>query len=151
MPHMAGFATIWRRLLSERMQRSQAHQDLAALDDRQLEDIGLKREELILVVAGAAEAPERVGMMASRRGIDAEALESRRPLLNEMTTRCAACRSKVYCAWWLAEGGEEEQFRQFCPNAGRFVEMRRHGPSPGPSLIANPVERIDPEQGRVRP
>lgn len=128
MARMAGFATIWRRLLAEQMQRSQAHQDLAALDDRQLEDIGLKREELVLVVAGAAEAPERVGMMASRLGIDPGALESRPPLLNEMTTRCAACRAKAYCAWWLAEGGEEEQFRQFCPNAGRFVELRRRGP-----------------------
>jgi hypothetical protein len=112
--------------LTERLGRSQAHQELAALDDRQLDDIGLGRDELVLAVAGAAEAPERVGMMAGRLGIDPQAFEARRPLLNDMVKRCAACRSKVICAWWLAEGGARDAYREFCPNAGRFVELRRH-------------------------
>ena len=122
---LGGFATVWRRLLTERLRRTQAHQELAALDDRQLDDIGLTRDELVLVVAGAAEAPERVGMMAGRLGIEPEAFEARRPLLNEMVKRCAACRTKVICAWWLAEGGAEDAYREFCPNAGRFVELRQ--------------------------
>jgi hypothetical protein len=45
-----------------------------------------------------------------------------------MTKRCSVCRTKLICAWWLAEGGEEDPFREFCPNAGRFVELRRLGP-----------------------
>ena len=125
---LGGFATVWRRLLTERLRRTQAHQELAALDDRQLDDIGLTRDELVLVVAGAAEAPERVGMMAGRLGVDPQAFEARRPLLNEMVKRCAACRTKVICAWWLAEGGAEDAYREFCPNAGRFTELRRVGP-----------------------
>jgi uncharacterized protein YjiS (DUF1127 family) len=127
MPTLEGFATVWRRLLTERLGRSQAHQELAALDDRQLDDIGLVRDELVLAVAGAAEAPERVDMMAGRLGIDPQAFEARRPLLNDMVKRCAACRSKVICAWWLAEGGPQDAYREFCPNAGRFVELRRYG------------------------
>jgi uncharacterized protein YjiS (DUF1127 family) len=128
MMPLGGFATVWRRLLLERMKRTKAHRELAALDDRQLDDIGLKRDELVLVVAGAAEAPERVGMMAGRLGVDPEAFEARRPLLNEMVKRCAACRTKVICAWWLAEGGAEDAYREFCPNAGRFLELRRYRP-----------------------
>jgi uncharacterized protein YjiS (DUF1127 family) len=125
---LGGFAAVWRRLLLERMKQTTAHQELAALDDRQLDDIGLKRDELVLVVAGAAEAPERVGMMAGRLGVDPKAFEARRPLLNEMVKRCAACRTKVICAWWLAEGGAEDAYREFCPNAGRFIELRRYRP-----------------------
>ena len=41
---LGGFATVWRRLLVERLRRTQAHQELAALDDRQLEDLGLTRD-----------------------------------------------------------------------------------------------------------
>ena len=126
MPPLEGFATVWRRLLTEPLSRSQAHQELAALDDRQLDDIGLVRDELVLAVAGAAEAPERVGMMAGWLGIDPQAFEARRPLLNDMVKRCAACRSKVICAWWLAEGGAPDAYREFCPNAGRFVELSRY-------------------------
>lgn len=125
---LGGFATVWRRLLVERLRRTQAHQELAALDDRQLEDLGLTRDELVLAVAGAAEAPERVGMMAGRLGIEPAAFETRRSMLNEMVRRCAACRTKVICAWWLAEGGAEDAYREFCPNAGRFTELRRVGP-----------------------
>ncbi len=128
MSQLGGFGSALRRILSNRLHRSRDHAELAALDDRQLEDIGIERGELVLVVAGAADAPERVGMMASRLGIEAEVLEARKPLLNAMTKRCAACRTKLICAWWLAEGGEEDAFREFCPNAGRFVELRRRGP-----------------------
>ena len=37
-------------------------------------------------------------------------------------------RTKVICAWWLAEGGAEDAYREFCPNAGRFIELRRYRP-----------------------
>ncbi|MCI0429054.1 MAG: DUF6455 family protein [Rhodospirillales bacterium] len=127
MSLLGSFESTLRRILSERLQRSQHYQELMRLDDRQLDDIGIERSALMLVVAGAAEAPERVGMMAGRLGIEAAALESRKPLLNEMIKRCAACRTKVLCAWWLAESADDEAFREFCPNAGRFVELRRRG------------------------
>ena len=127
MSPLGNFGSTLRRILSERLRPSQDYGDLARLDDRQLEGIGIERGELMLVVAGAAEAPERIGMMASRLGIEASTLEARKPLLNEMTKRCAACRTKLLCAWWLAEGGDAEAFREFCPNAGRFVELRRRG------------------------
>ena len=127
MSPLAGFGSALRRILSNRLHRSRDHEELAALDDRQLEDIGIQRGELMLVVAGAADASERIGIMASRLGIEPEALEARKPLLNEMTKRCAACRTKLLCAWWLAEGGGDDAFREFCPNAGRFVELRRRG------------------------
>ena len=123
-----GFAGALRRFIAERFQQSQAFLELAALTDRQLEDIGLQRDELVLAVAGAAQAPERVGMMASKLGIGPESFACRRPLLNRMVKRCAACRSKVLCAWWLAEGGAEDAYREFCPNAGAFVELSRRGP-----------------------
>ena len=82
----------------------------------------------MLLVAGAANASERVRMMADHIGIDSGALAKRRSLLDQVTRRCAACRSKLICAFWLAENGEGEAFRQFCPNAGSFVELRRCGP-----------------------
>ena len=120
-----GFASALRRFIAEKFHRSQALGELATLTDRQLEDIGLQRGELVL--AGAAEPPERVGMMASRLGIDGESFEARRPLLNQMVKRCAVCRTKVLCAWWLAEGGDQHAYREFCPNAGAFVELSRRG------------------------
>jgi uncharacterized protein YjiS (DUF1127 family) len=122
-----GFAVALRRVITERFHQNEALRELAALTDRQLEDIGLQRRDLVLAVAGAAEAPERVGMMASRLGVQAESLEKRRPLVNEMVKRCAVCRAKVLCAWWLAEGGAEDAYREFCPNAGAFVELSRPG------------------------
>ncbi len=127
MSPLGGFGSALRRLRAQRLKRSQDFQELSGLYDRQPDDIGIQRDELVLVVAGAADAPERIGMMACRLGIEAEALEARKPLLNAMTKRCAACRTKLICAWWLAEGGEEDAFREFCPNAGRFVELRRRG------------------------
>lgn len=128
MSPIGGFATALRRLIFLQLRHLQEYQELAALTDRQLEDIGLTRDELVLAVAGAAEAPERVGMMTSRLGIAPEALEAGRPLLNEMVRRCAACRTKLICAWWLAEGDGDDRFREFCPNAGRFVELRHRAP-----------------------
>lgn len=122
-----GFASALRRLMAEKFHQGQAFRDLADLTDRQLEDIGLQRDELVLAVAGAAEAPERVGMMASKLGISAETMEHRRALLNGMVKRCAVCRNKVLCAWWLAEGGAQDAYREFCPNAGAFVELSRKG------------------------
>ena len=122
-----GFAAALRRVIAEKFHQSEALRELATLTDRQLEDIGLQRRELVLAVAGAAEAPERVAMMASKLGIMRESFKRRRPLVNEMVKRCAVCRAKVLCAWWLAEGGVEEAYREFCPNAGAFVELSRPG------------------------
>jgi uncharacterized protein YjiS (DUF1127 family) len=122
-----GFASALRRFIAEKLHQNQAFRELAALTDRQLDDIGLQRDELVLAVAGVADAPERVGMMASKLGIEGECFEARRPLLNQMVKRCAACRTKVLCAWWLAEGGAKDAYREFCPNAGAFVELSRRG------------------------
>jgi uncharacterized protein YjiS (DUF1127 family) len=122
-----GFATALRRFIAEKFHHGQGFRELAALTDRQLEEIGLQRSELVLAVAGTTDAPERVGMMASKLGINSEALAGRRPLLDTMVKRCALCRSKAFCAWWLAEGGGDDAYRDFCPNAGAFVELRRRG------------------------
>jgi Family of unknown function (DUF6455) len=81
-----------------------------------------------LLVAGAADALERVQIVARRIGIDAMALAERGPLIGELIKRCADCRTKLACAFWLAENGNEGAFREFCPNAGAFVELGRCGP-----------------------
>lgn len=137
---LGGFATVWRRLLVERLRRTQAHQELAALDDRQLEDLGLTRDELVLAVAGAAEAPERVGMMAGRLGIEPAAFETRRSMLNEMVRRCAACRTKVILrlvARGRRRGGRVPGVLPECGPLHRAAARRPLGPGQGVPTISS--------------
>ena len=112
-----GFAAALRRVIAEKFHQSEALRELATLTDRQLEDIGVQRRELVLAVAGAAEAPERVAMMASKLGIMRESFKRRRPLVNEMVKRCAVCRApRIPVSSSISPGVSERSYRPSRPN-----------------------------------
>ncbi len=97
-----------------RLRRELDHLEALGSLDAVLADAGLARSQIEPLIAGCAGSRELLDKMLARLGID----ESQLPVetLRDMTWTCTTCPDKHRCREWLA-GGEEMEFRAFCPNA----------------------------------
>ena len=82
--------------------------------DGTLRDVGLTRSQLGPLIASYPASSASLSSMLARLGLEQEVVPT--VALREMAWTCVGCTDKRRCHEWLA-GGEETEFRAFCPNA----------------------------------
>lgn len=106
---------------------------LEQMDDRDLADLGVSRDQAMHLVRLPATVPGRMQAMAAIFGVDPATLRADRPALAEMAETCATCRETRACGRTLDRarvlaGSVSPDQCGFCPNA--------------PSLSALSVPRV---------
>jgi hypothetical protein len=100
--------------------RAQLRQELGQLElhgalDRVLTDAGLTHAQLRHLVAAHPESSELLKGMLARLRLGRDEIPSY--TLREMGWTCVGCTDKRRCREWLSGGGDDTEYRGFCPNA----------------------------------
>lgn len=95
--------------------------EINALTDRDLEDLGMSRDQVNAFARMPRDISDRVRHMAAVFGLsDAELQSNHEDYLGLLTT-CGACRSRGQCAHVLAKGTEARPEEvDFCGNVPAF-------------------------------
>jgi uncharacterized protein YjiS (DUF1127 family) len=101
---------------------------LENLDERDLADLGVTRDQALHLARLPADVPGRMQAMAAIFGLDAATLQQDRPALAEMSENCATCGETRACRRTLdrarvLDGSVSAADCGFCPNAGSFRIM----------------------------
>lgn len=107
-------------------QRNALERELAALDDHQLADLGINREQIPALVSAYPESTELLTRMLARLGIT-EAEIARNPgLRHELEHSCTHCFVRRECRRYLKLPTDQnvEGYRKFCPNAAELDKLR---------------------------
>ncbi|MDT8854003.1 DUF1127 domain-containing protein [Paracoccaceae bacterium Fryx2] len=101
-------------------------QEVSHLSDRELDDMGMTREQVVRFVRMPAAVPERMAKMAAVFGLtEAELQQAYAEYLDLMET-CATCGARKVCVSALAHADDLEPADcGFCPNAAAYAEMGR--------------------------
>jgi uncharacterized protein YjiS (DUF1127 family) len=99
-------------------------QEIDALDDRAIEDLGLSREELRKVVTTTSAVAERMAAMARRHGLDPDQLDRFRHDYVHLLDTCAHCQATDLCAKYLADVSEGPLAAGFCPNHADYMALK---------------------------
>lgn len=99
--------------------------ELEALTDRMLADIGLTRSQLETFSRMPEDTPQRMTEMAKAVGLSETDLRARYDRYLEMLGTCAKCTDRLACARALAAKGTtaRDSAYSFCPNVPEFVRM----------------------------
>lgn len=107
-------------------QRQALERELNALDDRQLSDLGITREQIPVVVGAYPASGELLTRMLTRLGITEESIGRNPGLRSQLEHTCSLCFLRQECKRYLnlpvdvaADG-----YRTFCPNAAKLDELR---------------------------
>lgn len=102
-------------------------QDLAEVDrltDREIDDLGVTRDQLRALVSLPGDVPQRVKAMASLFGLAETDLTSDHGTWLDLLESCGQCRDRGACALVLErEGLSRPQDADFCPNAAAFRDL----------------------------
>jgi hypothetical protein len=101
---------------------------LENMDDRDLADLGVSRDQALHLARLPAAVPGRMQAMAAIFGLDAATLQHDRASLVEMTEACATCGETRACGRTLdraraLDGSISAADCGFCPNSGSFRIM----------------------------
>lgn len=99
--------------------------EIAALDDRDLTDIGITREALEYLVEVEPAVYGRMSRMAALHGLTPADLQQDRADLTHLVQTCDHCRSKGRCESTLARVGVQAEDTGFCPNHHAYEGMAR--------------------------
>jgi uncharacterized protein YjiS (DUF1127 family) len=99
-------------------------QELQRLNDGDLQDIGISRDQ-IAAVARSQDAPQLLRQMLQKLEI-AEGVLARYPGLRESLGRvCRTCGARDHCRRWLRQEQRDEAYRDFCPNESELAALRK--------------------------
>lgn len=110
--------------------RCTLEQQLNALDDRCIADIGIMRDQIPAIASAYPDAPHMLRRMMDRLGVAPEPLRRDAALRREMEWNCVACASRSQCRRWLKWPAPADAYRAFCPNADgldRLAATQRAG------------------------
>lgn len=99
---------------------------VAALNARELADLGLSRDQALNLVRLPDEVPDRVVAMGAIFGLSEDELTRDRGQWEELLVTCGRCRETLACRHLLevAQMAGPAQ-AGFCPNAERFADQAR--------------------------
>lgn len=106
-------------------QRDRDRKEIAALDDRDLTDIGVTREALEYLVEVDPAVYGRMTRMAARHGLTSDALQADRTGLAHLTHTCDHCTSKRRCDSALGSAMTGTADVAFCPNHAAYEGMAK--------------------------
>jgi uncharacterized protein YjiS (DUF1127 family) len=108
------------------IQREALERELNALDDGQLSDLGITREQIPVLVGAYPLSAELLTRMLARLGITEEAIARDPGLRSELERTCSFCFLRRECRRYLElpADASPEGYRTFCPNAAKLDELR---------------------------
>lgn len=99
--------------------------EIRSLTERDLDDLGLSKDELIVLVQTPEPVAVRQRKMAARFGLtDGDLSDSRHDLVAAVQ-RCRNCGATQECATYLANPDLAADQATFCPNADTYRGLAR--------------------------
>jgi hypothetical protein len=90
--------------------------EIASLDARALDEIGLSRTDLARVATAPQAVTDRMEAMAARHGVAADRLAGHAPDLAGMIESCRSCDWVGACRAFLSDPSPGASQAVFCPN-----------------------------------
>ena len=112
---MERFLTLFRR--------SRDRNDLMAMSDRELADLGVSRAQALELVNLPDDVPGRVAAMGRIFGLSEAELTANRDLWHGLLETCHHCAALPTCARFMASAEAEPAKAGFCPNRAEFTEL----------------------------
>jgi uncharacterized protein YjiS (DUF1127 family) len=113
-----------RRLLQAMHDRLTVENELARMDDREIADLGVTRNELHALTRPGNRSAKLLKGMTERLGVTAAMLEHAPELRRDIQRVCTTCDAQGRCRRWLRHPSSAEAYRKFCPNAGAFALLK---------------------------
>ncbi len=110
--------------------RAKSVADVAAMNDRDLADLGLGRDQALKLAGAPADTVDRMERMAAVFAVDEALLHHDHGMMMALAETCADCGAREACATTLAleealPGSVAASECEFCANAGDFRTLRR--------------------------
>ena len=109
--------------LKEKLAQAREVREIEAMDARELDEIGLSRDDLISVAQTPNAVRDRMETMAAVHGIDAETLNQNRVDYVELLAKCRHCGQTAHCADFLGDASVAGDGAEFCPNHSDYVAL----------------------------
>lgn len=97
--------------------------EVEALEERDLEDMGLSREQVEDFACMPEDVPDRIEAMARLFGLGAAQLRADYPTYLELVHDCGHCAERRLCARILVRADATPAAAAFCPNAHTYAAM----------------------------
>lgn len=102
-------------------------QEVNALSDRDLGDLGMSREQVLAFLKMPRDINDRVAAMGRIFGLSEAALKRDHALWVELLDTCGHCADRSSCAQLLAKGvGASPSEATFCGNRHAFTDLASH-------------------------
>ncbi len=99
-------------------------QEVHALSDRDLDDLGMTREQVLAFLKMPRDITERVAAMGAIFGLSGSELKRDHGLWVDLLTTCGHCADRGSCGKLLAKGpGAQASEATFCGNGGTFKDI----------------------------
>lgn len=99
-------------------------QEVEALSDRELGDLGMSRQQVRAFVRMPQDVPDRLAHMAAIFGLGADELQANHAAYVEALETCGTCASRSACTRVLGQGAAARPCDcGFCPNAPTFEAL----------------------------
>jgi hypothetical protein len=99
-------------------------QEVNALSDRDLDDLGMSRDQVLAFLRMPRDITERVTAMGKIFGLSETELKRDHGLWVEILSTCGHCADRGACAKLLAkEGAAQPGEATFCGNRGAFADL----------------------------
>jgi hypothetical protein len=106
------------------VQRLHEVQEVNALSDRDLDDLGMSREQVLDFLHMPRDIDQRVTAMGAIFGLSETELKRDHGLWVEILSTCGHCADRGACAKFLARGHEAQPDEAtFCGNRGAFRDL----------------------------
>jgi hypothetical protein len=106
------------------MDRLHEVQEVNSLSDRDLDDLGMSREQVLGFLKMPRDISERVTAMGQIFGLSELELKRDHAQWVDLLTVCGHCADRSACAHMLAKGGMAQPSEaHFCGNRGTFADL----------------------------
>jgi hypothetical protein len=106
------------------MNRLHEVQEVHSLSDRDLDDLGMSREQVLGFLKMPRDISERVTAMSQIFGVSELELKRDHSQWVDLLTVCGHCADRAACAHVLAKGeAAKPSEAQFCGNRGTFTDL----------------------------
>ena len=101
-------------------------QEVNALSDRDLDDLGMSREQVLDFVRMPRDITERVNAMGAIFGVSEADLKRDHAQWVDILSTCGHCTSRSACSHALADAATQPADCTFCGNRAVFADLASH-------------------------
>jgi uncharacterized protein YjiS (DUF1127 family) len=98
--------------------------ELARMDDREIADLGVTRNELQALTRPGNRSARLLKGMTERLGVTAAMLAREPELRRDIQRTCTTCDTQRKCRRWLRNPASADAYRRCCPNAGAVAALK---------------------------